>query len=203
MQDKDQVDPRRRRQMANIGMWLFLAALAMLFGAGIMLYVLIRTGVFGAGSVAVHIHLPRALWFSTAVIIAASYTIHQAVEAVSHERQKAFRRWLVTTLVLGGVFVVIQVPSLAILLREHFEVLHQAARNGQRPNALYGFIFVLIALHALHVVGGIIALIRLGIHGLRGEYDHEHYDSVRHTAQYWHFLDIVWLILFLGIWAIA
>jgi heme/copper-type cytochrome/quinol oxidase subunit 3 len=202
--DYDRVNPRHRRRLGDIGMWLFLAALGILFAAGLMGYVLIRTRVFGEGSIGpIHIRLPEGLWFSTAIIIAASYAIHRAVEAVSHEKQKAFRQWLLATLVLGGLFVIVQIPSLIMLLDRHLEMLREVVQKGQRHNALYGFIFFLIALHALHVIGGIIVLIRMGIHGLKGEYDHEHYDSVRHAAQYWHFLDIVWIILFLSIWLIA
>jgi heme/copper-type cytochrome/quinol oxidase subunit 3 len=200
----DRVHPRYKRRLGDIGMWLFLGALGVLFGAGLMGYVLIRTRVFGEGSIgSVRIQLPEGFWFSTAIIIAASFAIHQAVEAVSHERQKAFRQWLWATLILGALFVIVQIPSLIMLLERHMEMLREVVRQGQRHNALYGFIFFLIALHALHVIGGIIVLIRMGIHGLKGEYDHEHYDSVRHAAQYWHFLDIVWIILFLTIWLIA
>ena len=67
---------------------------------------------------------------------------------------------------------------------------------AQQKIALYGLIFVLVLLHAAHVLGGIIALLRTGQQASRGVYDHEHYQPVRHVALYWHFLDAVWLAMF-------
>ena len=56
--------------------------------------------------------------------------------------------------------------------------------------------FVLVLLHALHVLGGMVVLIRVVVRGRNGVYDHEHYQPIRHTAMYWHFLDFVWLVMF-------
>lgn len=66
----------------------------------------------------------------------------------------------------------------------------------QQRLALYGLVFFLVLIHALHVFGGIIALARTWQQARRGVYDHEHYQPVRHVALYWHFLDAVWLAMF-------
>jgi heme/copper-type cytochrome/quinol oxidase subunit 3 len=63
---------------------------------------------------------------------------------------------------------------------------------------LYGLAFVLILVHALHVVGGIIGLVNTVRHGMHGDYDHENYYGIKHAAMYWHFLDGVWIVMFLG-----
>jgi cytochrome c oxidase subunit 3 len=177
---------------ATVGMWLFLAALTMLFAATMLAYLIIRT--HGPSSPALHtIHFPRMLWLSTAAILAGSYTIHQAVHAAQHERQLLMRRYLILTCALALLFVSIQIPSLASLLSQH-------QTSSSQGLGLYGLVFVLILVHALHVVGGIIGLAVTTIHARQGRYDHEHFNGIKHAAMYWHFLDIVWLVMFLGMY---
>jgi heme/copper-type cytochrome/quinol oxidase subunit 3 len=62
---------------------------------------------------------------------------------------------------------------------------------------LYGMLFVLVLLHALHVIGGLIPMAVIGHHAWRGRYDHEHHAAVRFLAAYWHFLAAVWVIMFI------
>ncbi len=61
---------------------------------------------------------------------------------------------------------------------------------------LYGLIFFMIMLHALHVVGGFVALVRVVDGAARRRYHHEQFHPVRQLAMYWHFLDGVWVIMF-------
>ena len=61
---------------------------------------------------------------------------------------------------------------------------------------MYGLVFCLILLHALHVIGGVISLCVVTVRALHGRYDHENYLGVKYAAAYWHFLDIIWLIMF-------
>jgi cytochrome c oxidase subunit III len=177
------------RRAAAIGMWLFLASLTMLFVSGILLYVLLRTKTFGAGPSG-HIHLPLALWGSTAVLLAGSFTIHRALTNVRLERVARFRTQLLTTLVLAIVFLAIQFPCLWEILQQH-----RQAVQGQGIR-LYGLVFCLILLHALHVVGGIIALWVVTVRAMQDQYDHEKYSGVKFAAIYWHFLDIIWIVMF-------
>ena len=109
---------------------------------------------------------------------------------VRRERQPAFRRWLLASLCLGLGFVMIQVPAMAGLLAQHREL--RKAGLG-----IYGLVFVLILVHALHVVGGIVVLARLWLRGRKNIYDHEHFQPVRYAAMYWHFLDAIWIVMFL------
>ncbi|HWE01330.1 MAG TPA: heme-copper oxidase subunit III [Tepidisphaeraceae bacterium] len=176
------------QRTSAIGMYLFLASLFMLFASGLFGYVIIRANAaqkFSLGS----LRLPPALWISTILVVVGSFTIQRAVHEVRRERQRSFRNWMAATLLIAIVFVIVQAPSMLILLSRQ-----QAMR--QRKLALYGLVFFLILLHALHVLGGIIALLRTSRRAARGVYDHEHFQPVRHVALYWHFLDAVWLAMF-------
>jgi heme/copper-type cytochrome/quinol oxidase subunit 3 len=173
---------------STIGMWLFLATLTMLFVSSMLAYFLIRSKLWGSAAPS-HVPLPWGTWVSTVVLLGASYTIHRAVYNVRLERLNQLNFWLYITLGLSILFLLIQFPCLWEILREHFK-----AQNFNIH--IYGMIFFLILLHAMHVVGGVIFMVMVTAKALRGGYDHENYLGVRHAALYWHFLDAVWIIMF-------
>jgi len=196
-------NPRQRHQAlppgtGTFGMYLFLAALTMLFGASMLLYVLMRFGMFPPDSNPQPVGAPPwPLWVSTLVILASSYTVHRALDNLRHERQQPFRNALVHTLLLAVMFLLVQAPSLGLLLTEHFDQLGQrASTNGQTGIQLYGLVFFLILVHALHLVGGLVPLGVVTYKAHQGRYDHEHFGPVKYLAMYWHFLDGVWVIMF-------
>jgi heme/copper-type cytochrome/quinol oxidase subunit 3 len=187
MESKSHYVPARAQ---TIGMWLFLAALAMLFGATMIAYFIVRSRQPTAVQ---SLQLPRSLWVSTALMLAGSVAIHFAVDAARRERQQELRRHLVMTCIFAGMFVIVQTPAMIALLRQHRQMA------AQQQVFLYGLIFVLILVHALHVLGGLVGLALTTAHALRGRYDHENYTGVKSAAMYWHFLDVVWIIMYLGI----
>ena len=65
-------------------------------------------------------------------------------------------------------------------------------------NGVVGMVVVLAILHALHVLGGVIALFIVAVGSLRGRYDHERHWPVDFAAQYWHFLDLVWICMLIS-----
>jgi cytochrome c oxidase subunit III len=174
----------------TVGMWLFLAALTMLFGATLVGYFVVR---IRQGATIQALQLPRTLWLSTALMLAGSVTIHFALDAARRERQQELRRHLVMTCIFAGLFVIVQTPALMTLLRQHKQMA------VTQHVFLYGLIFVLILVHALHVLGGLIGLGVTTAHAFQGQYDHENYVGVKSAAMYWHFLDGVWIIMYLGI----
>ena len=197
------LDPDRRLHTPpgthTLGMWLFLAALAMLFLGGMIAYVIIRiTGTFAGTHPLTNeiipatapplgsFSMPPVLWLSTTAILLSSYTIHRALDNVVHERQMKFRQALFVTLLLVVPFFLAQGAGLASMLRE-------AAAGG---SALQNAIVFLIIIHALHVVGGLVPLIVVTKNAHAGRYDHEYHTPVRSLAMYWHFLDGVWLVMF-------
>ena len=173
----------------TFGMWLFLAALFMLFAAIMVGYLIIRLGSPKAPPPH-SIHLPKLLWLSTALVISVSYALARCLHFVRQEKQSEFRRWLWISFVLAIAFIVVQTPAMIELLAAH----HRLRDQGM---FLYGLVFFLILVHAAHVVGGIITFLRLMYVAPRGVFDHEHYQPVRLTAMYWHFLDLVWIVMFL------
>jgi heme/copper-type cytochrome/quinol oxidase subunit 3 len=169
-------------------MWLFLAALTMLFAATMVGYIVIRLQE-NLGPPPGSITLPWQLWVSTAVILASSFTMHRALQNVRAERQTRFCNALLITLLLAAAFLVLQGPAMASLIVQRF--------GGQSTSdALYGLVFTMVLLHALHVVGGLIPLLVITVKAHRSRYDHESHAPVQHLTMYWHFLDVIWLVMF-------
>ena len=104
---------------------------------------------------------------------------------------RSFKVYILISLLLAAGSSLLQAPSLAQLLRDDHTLLSSTGGNH-----LYALIFVLVLLHALHVIGGIVPLTIVTVKGFGGAYDHEHSLPVQHTAMYWHFLDAVWIVMF-------
>lgn len=183
----------------TLGMWLFLAALAVLFIGGMLAYIIVRItgtaeGVHPVTSEVIPatapplgtIAMPMVLWLSTAAILLSSYAIHRALENVIHERQDRFRQALTVTILLAVPFFLAQGAGLATMVG-------QAADTSA---ALQNAIVFLVIVHALHLVGGLIPLFIITLRAHAGRYDHEYHTPVRNLAMYWHFLDVVWLVMF-------
>lgn len=194
------------RGTGAFGLKLFLASLSMLFGASIAAYGVIRwmaahppqRPVDAPASALFVVRqpipfgtltLPHALWASTLAIILSSVTVQMAIHAIRRDRQDRFRVFILLTAALGLVFVAIQGPSLYRLLQTHWAMTRENIH-------LYGLVLMLIALHAAHVIGGLVPLGTVTVQTFRGRYSAARYDPVKYCATYWHFLDVVWLILF-------
>jgi cytochrome c oxidase subunit 3 len=111
-----------------------------------------------------------------------------AVGAARRQRLDDLARYLVLAFILAIAFFAIQGSALTWMVSE---LLKPAAsiRN------LYGLTFFLVIVHALHVVGGVAGLTFLLFGLSRGKYDHERNFPIRFCALYWHFLDIVWILM--------
>lgn len=183
---------RSRSHPAELGLRLFLASLAVLFGASLVAYLVVRlTGQRLSSSAAVS--LPPVLWASTALLLAASYALHRSVAAARSEKQARLRRWLLAAAGLGLFFASLQAVAVLELVDLHAIWL-------RRQMTLYGIVMVLVALHAAHVVGGLVALGWVVARAFRNRYDHECHRGLRLCAVYWHFLDAVWLVMLAAFW---
>jgi cytochrome c oxidase subunit 3 len=170
----------------RLGMKILVLALSMLFAASIVGYLVIRFRAPAWPPPGVP-RLPGTLWISTLIIVVSSLTMQAAVRAVRADRQRALRIGMLLTTLLGVAFLVSQTLNWFALV---------AANLTARTN-LYGFtFFMLTGLHAAHVVGGLIPLGVVTARAFRGRYSSGFRPGVEYCAIYWHFLAVVWLVLF-------
>ncbi len=170
-------------------MRLFLLSLGILFGATVIGYISIRL-------LAIHEPLdlpplPGGLWLSTVVLVASSVTIQRAVVAVRQGRPGAMRVGLASTTALGVTFLIVQ----ATCWIAWAEPMRASLQQSEQRFLLTAF-YVLTGLHALHVVGGLVPLIVITRRAFAGRDPDPQHAGVIYTAMYWHFLDAVWLVLF-------
>lgn len=185
-----------------LGLKIFLTSLGMLFGATLTGYLVIRSRAPHWPPEGVP-HLPRILVLSTLLIIVSSFTAQWALRAARSERAESLHRAVLTTFVLGVVFLVLQAFA-------WFQMAPAVEQLGAfRPPALPGtpvadpaprqfaFLFyTLTVLHALHVLGGLVAFALLLNPRFAFRRPRLVLRRVRHAAVYWHFLDAVWVVMY-------
>lgn len=199
-------DPFEKVSVGSMGMIVFLATLAMLFAASMIGYIIIiarlKTRDVAAdpllGAEAAPFPdlpaLPSLLWASTIVMIVSSVTVHFARSFITRDSQRGLRVMIVATGALGLVFLGLQTQCWTEWLRGVADLLNDEQYHAYRF-AMWGFI-VLSVIHALHVVGGLIPLGIVTVKSFLGSYTARNHLGVNNLALYWHFLDIVWLIMF-------
>lgn len=161
------------------GMWLGLGAVVMVFAAFTSAYV-VRKGLSNDWR---SIPLPSMLWLNTAVILASSVTIERA-----RREQESSRSWLVATSVLGLVF-----------LAGQYVAWRQLAAAGVylASNPSSSFFYLLTGAHGVHILGGILALFYVVFQAWRRAVWSRRQAAVEATALYWHFMDGLWIYIFL------
>lgn len=163
-----------------------MASMIMMF-AGLTSAYMVKGSLPGWTSIA----LPRLFWVSTAVILASSLTVQMALQAFRQREQLRYRNVLLITVILGFAFVVLQ--GLAFKQLYTGGIRLEGAGAGQ-------FLYIIFGLHALHVLGGIAALLVRYLKTFSSRV--RTYDAVpvEVTATYWHFVDLLWIYLFIFFW---
>ncbi len=181
---KDALEPRKYR----IGMWVGLASIVMLFASLTSAYVIRQIqGLGDEVSDWVRIDIPAALWFNTAVILISSLTLEFARRALKLERYARFKRLISVTTLLGVVFLIGQVIAWRQLVAQGIYV-------NSNPHS--SFFYLLTSLHGLHLLGGVIALGYVTAAAMRLRISMKKRTMVDITALYWHFMDGLWVYLF-------
>lgn len=179
----------------KLGMWVFLLSEVMFFSSLIGAYIILRFAhpeQWAEPNVVLNVPLTG---FNTFMLICSSVTMVKAFAAIEHGDQAGLRKWLIATIILGASFVGIQVFEYIKLAHEGF--VPMAASYAAEGGPLYGSTFyTMTGFHGAHVTLGVVALIFTTIKAFRGKYSATDYGGVEIMGLYWHFVDLVWIILF-------
>jgi len=170
----------------KLGMWVFLGSECLLFGGLISTYMLYREKhVVGPKPHDLY-NIPFTS-ISSFVLLMSSLTMVLAVAAIQRGDQRRLRTWLLATALLGSSFISGQVY-------EFTEFVHEGL--GFTTNAAGSAFFSLTGFHGVHVTVGIIMLMSLFVMSLRGRLPVHKAEAVEIVGLYWHFVDIVWILIF-------
>jgi cytochrome c oxidase subunit 3 len=163
-------------------LWIAIGSIVMMF-AGLTSAYIVKSGQAGWHEV----KTPTVFWISTAVLLASSVTVQAALRSFKQRAMATFRSLLLLTLLLGAVFVVLQWIGFNWLW-DHGVHFTGASGAGQ-------FLYIVFGLHALHVLGGMVALIVLFVRQYTGNTRTYNATPVEIISTYWHFVDLLWIYL--------
>jgi cytochrome c oxidase subunit 3 len=178
------VDPQ------TLGMLLFIISEVMIFGAFFTAYFFIRVAQ-GDPWPAPGTNLPvEVAGVNTAILISSSFTLHWAETAIKRGNRFGLKAGILTTFLLGVTFLFIQI--------------NEYANIGFAPqdHAQATIFYSLTGLHGAHVTVGLILLLIVTIRSFRGHYSPEQHRGIEVPGIYWHFVDIMWIIVYLTVYVI-
>jgi heme/copper-type cytochrome/quinol oxidase subunit 3 len=176
----------------KLAMWVFLASDCLLFGALISTFLLYKhNAVPPPGPVDVY-DIPFTS-VSSFVLLMSSLTMVLAVSAIERGDHRGTRVWLTTTALLGSVFIGGQIYEFTTFYREGM---------GYTTNVASSAFYTLTGFHGVHVTAGIVMLLSLFLLSWRGHLGVERSETVETVGLYWHFVDIVWIVIFAVVYLI-
>ncbi len=179
-----------RVEAPTLGMLLFIISEVMIFGAFFTAYFFIRVANHDPWPAA-GTHLPEAVaGINTAILLSSSLTIHWALVSIKNGNRFGLRAGMLTTFLLGLTFLTVQIN----------EYIH----IGFAPHdAAQGTIFyALTGLHGAHVLIGLLALLMVTVRAFRGHYSAEHHMGMEVPGIYWHFVDVMWVVVYTTVYVI-
>ena len=167
----------------QMGLWVVLTGVIMLFAGLSSAYIVLR-GVPAWQNVA----LPWLLWPNTGLLLLSSVSVELSRRAISRNRLEQTKRWLGASAILGTAFLFGQIAAWRQLVQAGVYL----------PSTLQSsFFYVLTGLHGLHLLGGIIALGYVFQKTMKNRLTVFNSEPLKLCATYWHFMDLLWVYLFL------
>jgi cytochrome c oxidase subunit 3 len=183
--------PLTPESWGKLGMWVFLAGDAMSFGGLLAGYGALRASSpdWPNPLQTLGINLTAGMTF---LLICSSLTMVRALSAARHDNQAAFKKFMLLTIIGGTIFLLLQAY-------EWTHLTHEGMTMSGNPwgSSLFGTTFyILTGFHGCHVFGGVVYLSCILLSGIKGRYAGEDANPVEIVGLYWHFVDLVWILVF-------
>ncbi|WP_414000080.1 heme-copper oxidase subunit III [Flavobacterium sp. W1B] len=135
-------------------------------------------------------NLPTVFYFSTIAIVGCSITMHLAKKAIQKDKRSETSSYLLATLALGILFVILQFVGFSNLIGMGYYP------TGPSSVITTTFLYVIAFVHLLHLAGGLISLLIIIYNHFKQKYNSTQTLGIELGAMYWHFLDLLWVCLF-------
>ncbi len=175
LEQKERIHPHK------FTLWVAIGSILMMFAGLTSAYIVKRNQANWTS-----FEIPVLFWVSTAVIVLSSFTIMAATKAFKQRNMAQHRQLMMLTTILGVLFIVLQVIG--------FKQLWDIGLTLQK-NVAYSFLYVIVGLHALHVIGGVIALIVMALKAFSNKTRVYNAVPLEVMSTYWHFVDVLWIYL--------
>ncbi len=170
----------------KLAVWTFIASEVMFFTGLIVTYIVMR-GKSTSGPLPADVLSVPVVAVNTFVLLASSYTMVTALSAIQRGDARGLRRWLIATAGLGLLF----------LSGQAFEFISLFNEGASLSSNLFGAtFFTLTGFHGMHVLVGVIWVAFVLARAFRGGVTQDNHLAVELVGLYWHFVDIVWIIIF-------
>jgi cytochrome c oxidase subunit 3 len=174
-------EQRKKIHPHKFTLWIAIGSITMMFAGLTSAYIIKRNQPNWF-----EFDLPVTFWFSTAVIAGSSVTVWLAVRAFREKAMAKYRRMLMATFFLGVLFIALQVTGFV-------QLWHQGITLTK--NVSVSFLYPIIGLHAVHVIGGVIALLIMFLKAFSRRQKTYSAVPVEMISTYWHFVDLLWIYL--------
>ena len=177
---------RNRIHPHKFTLWVAMGSIVMMF-AGLTSAYIVRSNQANW----LEFSMPQIFWYSTAVIILSSITMHLSLKAFRAREMSRYRSLITITAVLGVLFGILQFLGFGFLSN------HGVLLLGQGSNPSASFLAIITGLHVLHVLGGVVAILVMFIRAYSSRSKSYNATPVEIVSTYWHFVDILWIYLFI------
>jgi cytochrome c oxidase subunit III len=182
------MEQRKKIHPHKFTLWVAIASILMMFAGLTSAYIVKRNQANWFT-----FEIPTMLWYSTVVIILSSITMWQAEKKFKMREMASYRNLLTATFILGIVFVLLQLLGFIALAKSGLTL---------QKNVSVSFLYVIVGLHALHVIGGVIALVVIFAKAYSSKIRNYNVVPIEVMSTYWHFVDILWIYLLIFLIAI-
>jgi cytochrome c oxidase subunit 3 len=177
---------RKKIHPHKFTLWVAIGSIVMMFAGLTSAYIVKRSQANWA-----LVEMPLIFWFSTGAILLSSLTIYMAQKAFGNREMRKYRQLLGITAALGVVFLILQIIGFASYEQQDIRL------TGAGSNASYSFLLAIASLHGVHVLGGVIALVVIYLRALSTKSRNYSAVPIDVAATYWHFVDLLWIYLFI------
>lgn len=174
----------------KFGMWLFLSSELLIFGGLIFVFAVTRDAIVLKGEHWPHFEIVPSLLlvsFNTFVLLASSWFVVEGIEAIRANNSAALQKWMIATIIGGVAFLAGQAVEYSMLI---------GVEGHSMAEPFGGAFFSLTGLHGLHVLAGVIWCLLLLPRIKAKTFSAKNYTTVEIFGLYWHFVDVVWILIF-------
>lgn len=164
-------------------MWVAIASIVMMFAGLTSAYIVKREQPGWTAFT-----MPVIFWYSTIVMLLSSVTMQMAIKSFKERNKNKYKNLITVTALMGVVFIIMQYIGFSQLWKTGVQL---------RGSGSAQFMYIIFGLHALHVLGGVITLVVMFIKAFSSKIRSYNAIPVEVAGTYWHFVDLLWVYLFI------